>query len=71
MSLGVSVLREWRCLWGPGTEGLWAEQAQSGDCVHRKVCLELLGGSPEEAALLFNKQIYIFNKDGFIHSGIG
>ena len=50
MSLGVSVLREWRCLWGPGTEGLWAVQAQSGDCVHRKVCLELLGGSPEEAA---------------------
>lgn len=39
-----------RCLGGPGTEGFWAEQAQNGECVHRKVCCELLGGGPEEAA---------------------
>lgn len=42
--------QDWRCLGGPGTEGLWAEQVQSGECVHRKACLELLGGGPEEAA---------------------
>ena len=35
---------------GPAAKGLWPEQAQSGEWVHRKVRTELLGGGPEKAA---------------------
>lgn len=53
MSLGVCVRgrSSGGVLGARGLEGLWAEQVQSGECVHRKACLELLGGGPEEAAV--------------------
>lgn len=34
----------------PAAKGLWPEQAQRGEWVHRKVRAELLGGGPEKAA---------------------